>query len=320
MLTRRAALAAPLILTATRPGLAQHAWPAQGVRFIVPYSPGGASDIAARLLAEQLTGLWKQSVVVENRTGANGIIGEDVVAKSAPDGYNLGFVSVNHAVNAALYKTPFDTVKDFSAISVIYSVPLVLVTSPDFPAKSVQELAAMVKARPGEVTFAGTGGAVHLSAEMFSMRAGGTMTHIPYRGSTAAHPDLLARRVDVMFDTLPAVLGHVQGGKLKALAVTAAQRVPVLPDVPTIAEAAFPGFEASTWGAILGPAGISGEIATKIATDAAAQLKVPSVKERLETLGATPVGSTPEQAQTFVRAEVAKWGEVVAKAGIEKQG
>ncbi|MBE9604624.1 tripartite tricarboxylate transporter substrate binding protein [Acetobacteraceae bacterium H6797] len=319
MITRRAALATPFLLAAARPGFAQHAWPSQGVRFIVPYSPGGAADIAARLLSEQLTGLWKQPVVVENRTGANGIIGEDVVAKSAPDGYNLAFVSVNHAVNAALYKTPFDTVKDFAALSVIYSVPLVLVAAPDFPAKTVQELAAMVKAKPGEVTFAGTGGAVHLSAEMFAMRAGGTMTHIPYRGSTAAHPDLLARRVDVMFDTLPAVLGHVQGGKLKAIAVTAAQRVPALPNVPTVAESGFPGFEAGSWGAILAPAGISGEVAAKISADAVAQLKVPSVKERFETLGATPVGSTPEQAQSFVRAEVAKWGDVVAKAGIEKQ-
>lgn len=319
MFSRRAALAAPLVLAAPRLLRAQGAWPAQGVRIIVPYSPGGASDIAARLVAEQLTGLWKQSVVVENRTGANGIIGSDVVAKAAPDGYNLAVVSVNHAVNAALYRTPFDTVKDFSALSILYSVPLVLVTAPDFPAKSAQELAAMVKAKPGEVTFAGTGGAVHLAAEMFAMRAGGAMTHVPYRGSTAAHPDLLARRVDVMFDTLPAVLGHVQGGKLKALAVTAAARVPVLPDVPTVAESGFAGFEASTWGAILGPAGLPGPIAQKIAADANAQLAVPSVRERLETLGATPVGLGPEAAQNFVRAEVAKWGEVVTKAGIEKQ-
>ncbi len=319
--TRRAALAAPLAIGAlgATSARAQSGFPNQAVRIIVPYSPGGASDIAARLLAEKLTPLWKQSVVVENRTGANGIVGSEAVAKSPPDGTTLGFVSVNHAVNAALYTTPFDTLKDFSVLTVIYSVPLLLVAAPDFPANSVQELAAMVKAKSGSVTFAGTGGAVHLAAEMFSHKVGAPMVHVPYRGSTAAHPDLIGRRVDVMFDTLPAVLGHVQGGKLKALATTAAQRLPLLPDLPTVAESGFPGFEASTWGAIIAPAGLPAPIAMKIAADSNAQLQVASVKDRLQALGATPVGTTPEQAQAFVRAEVAKWQTVVTEAGIEKQ-
>lgn len=319
--SRRAALAAPFALAAARPtsGQAQGSFPSQTVRIIVPYSPGGASDIAARLLAEKLTPLWKQSVVVENRTGANGIVGSEAVAKSPPDGSTLGFVSVNHAVNAALYTTPFDTLKDFSVLSIIYSVPLVLVAAPEFPANTVQELAALVKAKPGSVTFAGTGGAVHLAAEMFAHKVGAPMVHVPYRGSTAAHPDVIGRRVDVMFDTLPAVIGHVQTRKLKALATTAAQRLPLLPNLPTVAESGFPGFEASTWGAIIAPAGLPAPIASKIATDAAAQLQVASVKERLEALGATPVGSTPEQAQSFVRDEVTKWQAVVTQAGIEKQ-
>jgi tripartite-type tricarboxylate transporter receptor subunit TctC len=320
-ITRRSALLAPLALTAGRimPAAAQAGFPSQTVRIIVPYTPGGASDIAARLIAEKLTPLWKQSVVVENRTGANGIVGSDAVAKAPADGTTLGFVSVNHAVNAALYNTPFDTLKDFSVLSIIYSVPLVLVTAPEFPAKSVQELIAMVKQKPGEITFASTGGAVHLAAEMFAHKIGAAMTNVPYRGSTAAHPDLIGRRVDVMFDTLPAVLGHVQGGKLKALATTAAQRLPIMPDLPTVAESGLPGFEASTWGAIIGPAGLPAPVAQKIATDAAAQLQQESVKERLAALGATPVGSTPEQAQSFVRAELVKWQEVVTQAGIEKQ-
>jgi tripartite-type tricarboxylate transporter receptor subunit TctC len=311
--TRRAALAAPFILAAGRamPARAQAPFPNQTVRIIVPYSPGGASDIAARLIAEKLTPLWKQSVVVENRTGANGIVGSDAVAKAPADGTTLGFVSVNHAVNAALYTTPFDTLKDFSVISIIYSVPLLLVTSPDFPAKSVQELAAMVKAKPGQITFAGTGGAVHLAAEMFAHKVGAPMVHVPYRGSTAAHPDLIGGRIDV--------IGHVQSGKLKALATTAAQRLPILPDLPTVAESGFPGFEASTWGAIIGPAGLPGSVVTKIATDSIAQLQVPSIQERMAALGATPVGSKPEDAQAFVRAEVAKWQAVVTQAGIEKQ-
>jgi tripartite-type tricarboxylate transporter receptor subunit TctC len=320
-ITRRAALLSPFALAAAHalPARAQASFPSQTVRIIVPYSPGGASDIAARLIAEKLTPLWKQSVVVENRTGANGIVGSDAVAKAAPDGTTLGFVSVNHAVNAALYTTPFDTLKDFSVLSIIYSVPLVLVAAPDFAASSVQDLARMVKAKPGEVTFANTGGAVHLAAEMFAHQVGAAMTNVPYRGSTAAHPDLIGRRVDVMFDTLPAVLGHIQGGKLKALATTAAQRLPILPDLPTVAESGFPGFEASTWGAIIGPAGLPGPVAQKIATDAAAQLKEESVKERMAALGATPVGSTPEEAQNFVRAELAKWQQVVTQAGIQKQ-
>jgi tripartite-type tricarboxylate transporter receptor subunit TctC len=319
--TRRAALAAPFALAAARiqPAGAQALFPNQTVRIIVPYSPGGASDIAARLIAEKLTPLWKQSVVVENRTGANGIVGSEAVAKAPPDGATLGFVSVNHAVNAALYTTPFDTLKDFSVISIIYSVPLLLVTSPEFPANTVQELAAMVKAKPGEITFAGTGGAVHLAAEMFAHKVGAPMVHVPYRGSTAAHPDLIGGRVSVMFDTLAAVIGHVQSGKLKALATTAAQRLPILPDLPTVAESGFPGFEASTWGAIIGPAGLPAPIVTKIATDAAAQLKVASIQERMAALGATPVGSNPEESQAFVRAEVAKWQAVVTQAGIEKQ-
>ena len=320
--TRRSALLSPLALAAAArlaPASAQAGFPSQTVRIIVPYSPGGASDIAARLLAEKLTPLWKQSVVVDNRTGANGIVGSDAVAKAAPDGTTLGFVSVNHAVNAALYTTPFDTLRDFSVLSIIYSVPLVLVTAPGFPASTVQELVAMVKARPGQVSFANTGGAVHLAAEMFAHRTGAAMLNVPYRGSTAAHPDLIGGRVDVMFDTLPAVLGHVQSGKLKALATTAAQRLPILPELPTVAEGGLPEFEAATWGAIIGPAGLPGPIAAKISADAVAQLQQDSIKERMAALGATPVGTTPEEAQAFVRAEVVKWQAVVTQAGIEKQ-
>jgi tripartite-type tricarboxylate transporter receptor subunit TctC len=317
--TRRTALLAPLALALPRIAQAQAGFPNQTVRIIVPYSPGGASDIAARLLAEKLTPLWKQSVVVENRTGANGIVGSDAVAKAAPDGTTLGFVSVNHAVNAALYTTPFDTLRDFSVLSIIYSVPLVLVAAPDFPAGTVQELMAMVKSKPGQVSFANTGGAVHLAAEMFAHRTGAAMLNVPYRGSTAAHPDLIGGRVNVMFDTLPAVLGHVQSGKLKALATTAAQRLPMLPELPTVAESGLPDFEAATWGAIIGPAGLPAPVAAKISTDAVAQLQEGSIKERMAALGATPVGTTPEAAQDFVRAEVAKWQAVVTQAGIEKQ-
>ncbi len=317
-LRRRAALALPALLLAGR-ALAQTAFPSHPVRVIVPYTPGGAADIAARLLAEQLPSSWGQPVVVENRAGANGIIGTEAVAKSPPDGHSLGLVSVNHAVNVPLYRTPFDTLRDTMALTLVYTVPLVLVAAPDFPASTPQELAALARQAPGKVSFAGTGGAVHLAAEMFATRAGVEMTHVPYRGSTAAHPDLMAGRVGVMFDTLPAVLGHVQGGKLKALAVTAARRVEVLPAVPTVAESGFPGYEAATWGALIGPAGIPGPVAQRIAEGTVAALRIPAVRERLTGLGAEVVGSSPEEAQAFVAAEVAKWSEVAAKAGIERQ-
>ncbi|MCK8787919.1 tripartite tricarboxylate transporter substrate binding protein [Roseomonas sp. NAR14] len=319
--TRRAALAMPMLLLAGR-ALAQTGgeagFPNRSVRIVVPYTPGGSADIAARLLGERLSPVWGQPVVVENRAGANGIIGTEAVAKAAPDGHTLGMVSVNHAVNVALYRTPFDTLRDLATLSVIYSVPLVLVAAPDFPANTPQELAALAKRRGG-IGFAGTGGAVHLAAEMFAARAGVELTHVPYRGSTAAHPDLMAGRVGIMFDPLPSVLGHVQGGKLKALAVTSAQRVAPLPDVPTMAEAGFPGFEAATWGALIAPAGLPVPVAARIAADTAAQLREPAVRERFAGFGATVVGNGPGEAQEFVAAEVAKWSEVASRAGIERQ-
>ncbi|WP_043360129.1 tripartite tricarboxylate transporter substrate binding protein [Belnapia sp. F-4-1] len=317
-LPRRAALALPALVLAGR-AHGQPAFPSRPVRIIVPYTPGGASDIAARLLAEHLPSAWGQPVVVENRAGANGIVGTEAVAKSPADGHSLGLVSVNHAVNVPLYRTPFDTLRDIEALTVVYTVPLVLVAAPDFPANTPQELAALARQAPGKVSFAGTGGAVHLAAEMFASRAGVEMTHVPYRGSTAAHPDLMAGRIGVMFDTLPAVLGHVQGGKLKALAVTAARRVEVLPAVPTVAESGYPGYEAATWGALIGPAGIPAPVVQAIADGTLGTLRIPSVRERLMGLGAEVVGSTPEEAQRFVAAEVAKWSEVAAKAGIERQ-
>ena len=318
--TRRAALAAPLLLLGTGArAQGAGAYPARPVRIIVPYTPGGATDIAARLLGEQLTPRWGQSVVVENRAGANGIIGTEVVAKSPPDGLTLGCVSVVHAANVPLYRTPYDTLRDFSAITVIYSVPLVLVAAPDFAASTPAELAALAKREPGSATYAGTGGAVHLAGAMFAARSGAELTHVPYRGSTAAHPDLMAGRVAVMFDTLPAVLGHVQSGKLKALAVTSAARLPMLPNVPTVAESGMPGFEAATWGALIGPAGLPAAVVAKIAADTAEILRTPAMAGRMDALGAQVVASGPAETERFIAAEMAKWSEVAAGAGIEKQ-
>ena len=315
--TRRAALAAPALLLATRAG-AQGGFPNRAVRMIVPYTPGGVSDITARLIAEPLAAAWGQPVPVENRAGADGVIGTEVVARSAPDGHTLGLVSVGHPVNAAFYKLPFDTMKDFSFISQTTATPLVLCAPKAFAPNTPAELVDYAKKNPG-VTFAGTGGVVRLAPVLFAQRTGIALEYVPYRGSTQAHPDLIANRVNIMFDTVPAALPHIQAGTLKAIATTGARRSAQLPDVPTIGEAFLPGFEASTWGMVIGPAGIPAPVLAKINADIRAALQVPSVVERHKTLGADIVSNTPDEMRAFVEAEMKKWGDAARAAGIQPQ-
>ena len=316
-LTRRAALAAPALLLATRAG-AQGGFPNRAVRMIVPYTPGGVSDITARLIAEPLAATWGHPVPVENRAGADGVIGTEVVARSAPDGHTLGLVSVGHPVNAAFYKLPFDTMKDFSFISQTTATPLVLCAPKAFAPNTPAELVDYAKKNPG-VTFAGTGGVVRLAPVLFAQRTGISLEYVPYRGSTQAHPDLIANRVNIMFDTVPAALPHIQAGTLKAIATTGARRSAQLPDVPTIGEAFLPGFEASTWGMVIGPAGIPAPVLAKINADIRAALQVPSVVERHKTLGADIVSNTPDEMRAFVEAEMKKWGDAARAAGIQPQ-
>ena len=315
--TRRAALAAPALLLATRAG-AQGGFPNRAVRMIVPYTPGGVSDITARLMAEPLAATWGHPVPVENRAGADGVIGTEVVARSAPDGHTLGLVSVGHPVNAAFYKLPFDTMKDFSFISQTTATPLVLCAPKAFAPNTPAELVDYAKKNPG-VTFAGTGGVVRLAPVLFAQRTGIALEYVPYRGSTQAHPDLIANRVNIMFDTVPAALPHIQAGTLKAIATTGARRSAQLPDVPTIGEAFLPGFEASTWGMVIGPAGIPAPVLAKINADIRAALQVPSVVERHKTLGADIVSNTPDEMRAFVEAEMKKWGDAARAAGIQPQ-
>ena len=315
--TRRAALAAPALLLATRAG-AQGGFPNRAVRMIVPYTPGGVSDITARLIADPLAATWGHPVPVENRAGADGVIGTEVVARSAPDGHTLGLVSVGHPVNAAFYKLPFDTMKDFSFISQTTATPLVLCAPKAFAPNTPAELVDYAKKNPG-VTFAGTGGVVRLAPVLFAQRTGIALEYVPYRGSTQAHPDLIANRVNIMFDTVPAALPHIQAGTLKAIATTGARRSAQLPDVPTIGEAFLPGFEASTWGMVIGPAGIPAPVLAKINADIRAALQVPSVVERHKTLGADIVSNTPDEMRAFVEAEMKKWGDAARAAGIQPQ-
>lgn len=316
-LTRRTALGSPALLFAVS-ARAQSGFPNRAVRMIVPYTPGGVSDITARLIAEPLAATWGHPVPVENRAGADGVIGTEVVARSAPDGHTLGLVSVGHPVNAAFYKLPFDTMKDFTFISQTTATPLVLCAPKAFAPNTPAELVDYAKRNPG-VTFAGTGGVVRLAPVLFAQRTGITLEYVPYRGSTQAHPDLIANRVNIMFDTVPAALPHIQAGTLKALATTGARRSPQLPDVPTIGEAFLPGFEASTWGMVIGPAGIPAPVLAKLNADIRAALQVPSVVERHKTLGAEIVSNTPEQMRAFTEAEMKKWGDAARAAGIQPQ-
>lgn len=318
---RAVLLSAPALLLSPRAPQAQGTgFPNRAIRMIVPYTPGGVSDITARLIAEPLAATWGQPVPVENRAGADGVIGTDLVAKAAPDGHVLGLVSVGHPVNAAFYRLPFDTMRDFSFISLTTRTPLVLCAARGFAANTPAELVALAKRQPaGQLTFAGTAGVVRLAPVIFAKEAGIELTYVSYRGSTQAHPDLISGRVDIMFDTVPAALTHIQSGALKALATTGATRAPQLPDVPTLAEALLPGFEASTWGMVIGPANIPAPLLARLNEGVVAALRRPEIVARHNQLGAAVTTSSPEESRALVQAEMEKWGAAARAAGVTPQ-
>ena len=302
--------------------LSAHAqsWPSKPVRIIVPFPPGGTTDIVARSLGAELQKMWQQPVIVENRAGAGGNVGAEAVAKSANDGYTLLMGTVGtHAINAALFaqsgnKMPFDPAKDFVPITLAAGVPNVMVIHPKVPANSVVEFIAYAKANPGKLNMAssGNGTSIHLTGELFKTMTGTYMVHLPYRGSAPAVSDLLAGNTNVMFDNLPSALPHIKSGRLKALAVTSRERSSALPDVPTMEEAGkLKGFDASSWFGLFAPAGTSRTIVDKIQADVAKALAVPEVRERFVTQGAQPSGMTSEQFAAFIRAETDKWAKVV---------
>ena len=294
-------------------------YPTKPIRLVVPFPPGGATDILARDVAQKLTEAWGQSVIVDNRPGAGGNIGSELVAKSAPDGYTLEMGTVGtHAINASLYaKMPYDHVKDFTPVILVAGVPNVLVVNPSVPANSVAELIAYAKANPGKLNFAssGNGTSIHLSGELFKVMAGVQITHIPYKGSTPALQDLLAGQVQMMFDNLPPSLPQIKAGKLRALAVTSLTRAPALPDVPTLSESGLPGFEASSWFGILAPAGTPAPIVAKLNAEIAKYLATPEAKEKLAKQGANAAGGTPDDFAKHIAAETAKWAKVVKDSG-----
>jgi tripartite-type tricarboxylate transporter receptor subunit TctC len=320
LLRATAMLAGIAAIALAQPAAAQApAYPTKPIRLVVPFPPGGATDILARNVAQKLTETWGQSVVVDNRPGAGGNIGSELVAKAAPDGYTLEMGTVGtHAINASLYsKMPYDHVKDFAPIILVAGVPNVLVVNPSLPVNSVQELIAYAKANPGKLNFAssGPGTSIHLSGELFKVMAGVQMTHVPYKGSAPALQDLLGGQVQLMFDNLPPSLPQIKAGKLRALAVTSLTRAPALPDVPTIAESGLPGFEASSWFGILAPAGTPPAIIAKVNAEVAKWLASPEGKDKLVAIGANAGGGSPEDFARHIQAETAKWAKVVKESG-----
>ncbi len=294
-------------------------YPNKPIKMIVPFTAGGTTDILARAVAAELQKSLGQPVFVENRAGAGGNIGADAVAKAPADGYTLLMGTVGtHAINVSLYpKMPYDAVKDFAPVSLVAGVPNVLVAAPSFPVNSVKELIDAAKKAPDKVTFAssGSGTSIHLSGELFKQMAGVQMTHVPYKGSSAALPDVISGQVNVMFDNAPSVMQHIKGGKLKAIAVTSSKRSPALPSVPTIAEAGFPSYEASSWFGVLAPAGTPKDIIDRLSATIAKSLQTPDMKERLAGQGAEAVGNTPEQFSAHIKSEIDKWSKVVKASG-----
>ncbi|CAG9170594.1 hypothetical protein LMG23992_01660 [Cupriavidus laharis] len=319
--SRRHALAllSCLALSATAlPGAQAQSFPNKPIRLVVPYPPGGPTDIVARVVGQKLSDKLGQPLVVENRPGAGGNIGAEAVAKAAPDGYTLLVATTAHAINMTLFSKPgYDTRRDFAPVSMLTRGPLVLVTAPATPASNVAELIALAKAGPGQVTFAssGNGQSTHLAAELFNSMAGIRMTHVPYKGSAPALTDVMGGQATVMFDTMLSAMPFVRDGKLKALAITGAARSPAAPDTPTIAQAGLPGYEASAWNALLAPAGTPPAVLSTLNGALKAVLQDPDVRARFATQGFAAEWTEPAATARFIGQEIDKWARVVKTSG-----
>ena len=313
-------LPALLLAAATAPAHAQApAYPTKPIRWVVPFAPGGTTDILARTVGEKLAIALGQPVIIENKPGAGGGLGATYTAKAAPDGYTImGGTISTHAINASLYKDlQYDPVKDFVPITLIARVPNMLVINPKIPANNVAELIALIKANPGKYTFAssGNGTSQHLSGELFKSMAGVDMQHIPYKGSPPALQDVVGGAVSMTFDNITTALPLAKNGNLRALAVTTAKRSSVAPEVPTLAESGLPGYEIGSWQGVFAPAGTPPALVKRLNTEMVKILNMPDVREKLVALGAEPVGNTSEEFTVLVKAEVVKWSDVVKKSG-----
>lgn len=312
-------LCLPLLLSAASPVLGQ-AYPSKAVRLIVPFAAGGSTDIIGRTLAQKLNELWGQPVVVDNRPGGSTVIGTDIVAKSAPDGHTLLVTPAPFTiVPSLLAKLPYDPHKDFEPITLINTTPLVVVVNPSVPAKTVKELIALAKSKPGMLNFgsSGSGGSNHLAGELFNAMAGVKMVHIPYKGNAPALSDLVGGHVDLVFNGLTSALPLIKSGKLRALAVTSLKRAGALSHMPTLDESGLKGFQAVAWNGLTAPARTPKEVINKLNADVLKVIKSPELAERLRSEGSDPVGSTVEQYSGFLQDEIAKWTKVIKFAGIK---
>ena len=296
-------------------------WPVQPIRVVLPYPPGGASDVTARLLSAKLSQAWGESVVVENRPGANGIIANEAVAKAQPDGYTVLIANLGpNAINPAVYgRLPYDTLKDFTPVVLVTKVPLIIVTAANSPVKDLRQLVSLAKAKPGQITFgsAGNGSGSHLAGELLSTMAGVKMNHVPYKGDAPSLTDVLGQQINVALPTALAGMPHVKSGKLRALAVTSKTRLPALPDVPTVDEAlGISGYEAVSWGGFMVPTGTSPAIVAKMNSQFNKALQDPEVRDKLMAQGAQIAGGTPEAFNALLRAEVSKWKRVADSAKV----
>jgi tripartite-type tricarboxylate transporter receptor subunit TctC len=320
MLVKMARLVAALVVTSLTTVAAAQDYPGnKPIKLVVPFPAGGGTDIFARVIGNKLAETLKWVVVVDNKPGAGGNIGIDAVAKSPPDGYTIGLGQTsNLAINPSLYaKLPYDPLKDLVPIVLVADAPLVLVVPANSPFKTVADVVAAAKKKPGDVTFGspGNGTVAHLTGELFQMAAGVKFQHIPYKGSAQALTDLMGGQVQVYMSSIPTALSHIKGGKLRALAVTSPKRAPSLPDVPTIAEAGYKGFDANTWFGLVAPAGTPAPIVTKINAEVNRILKMPDVKEKFAAEGGGPIGGSSQEFAALLKSDYVKWGKVVKDSG-----
>ncbi len=319
MRTLRDAATAVIMLAATA-AQAQD-YPAKAIRFVVPYPPGGASDVTARVLGQKMSDAWKQQVVVDNRPGANGIIALEYVAKAPGDGYTILMANLGpNAINPGVYtKLPYDAVRSFAPVTLTTLVPQIIVANSYLPARNVKDLIGLARSKPGELAYGtgGTGSANHLAMELFASMAGVKMTAVAYKGDVPAMTDAVAGQVMLALPTVIAAQPFLNSGKLRAIAVTTKKRVPALPEVATVAESGLPGYESVSWGGVMAPAGTSVDIVTRLNAEIVRILKLPDVKERLEGLGGEIVGSTPAEFSAYLQAEIAKWSKVARASGVK---
>ena len=310
-----------ILLACLSAGANAQAWPAKPIRWVVPYTPAGITDNVTRMVTQKIQELIGQSIVIENKPGANSIVGADLIAKSPPDGYNILTVIAAHAANATLYagKLPYDPVKSFTPISLAAIAPLILTANNNFPAKNAKELIDYAKKNPGKVAFgsSGIGAAAHLTTELLKQTAGIDMLHVPYKGTAPALTGLMGSDIQILVDVPSTLMPHVRGGKIKALAMFSAKRVPGAQEVPTMAEAGGPAIESSTWLLFLAPAGTPREIVNRLSQETDKVLASPEIRSRFDTLGIFPGGGTPEQAAKFLSDEIARWAQVIKTAGVK---